>query len=381
MSKTKIFFPNLDGLRTIAFLFVFSEHVLWGAIKLLNINGGFSNHFIYNLFSNGGLGVSIFFVLSGFLITYLILNEIELNGKIDVISFYKRRFLRIWPLYLGLLMFIFFVYPFLVRALNLYYFENPANKWMYFAFLSNFDMIRLYNEGKESFMQTGVTWSVAIEEQFYLIWPLLFFIISKRNLPILFGAVILSSVVFRYINCENSTLIYFHTLGVFSDLAVGGFLAWLSMNYKSKLDNTIHISNSLKILIYIFGVLFVLCNEYFITVPQWRSVNRLLSSLFFAYVLADQNFSTGDFLKLSRLRLFSYLGKWTYGMYLLHPVAFLFMQYFYDFFDLPMDAFLSRFIFAIFTLVLTVLISFLSFRFFETPFLKLKSKFAYISKE
>jgi peptidoglycan/LPS O-acetylase OafA/YrhL len=381
LGKVKIFFPNLDAIRTIAFLFVFSEHVLWGAIKKIQLEGEFLNHFVYNLFSNGALGVSIFFVLSGFLITYLILNEIELNGKLDVVSFYKRRFLRIWPLYLLLLVFIFFVYPLLVNYFNLFYFENPANKWMYFAFLSNFDMIRLFNESKESFMQTGVTWSVAIEEQFYLIWPLIFLIINKRLTPVVFIFIILFSIVFRYYHCENPTYIYFHTFGVFGDLALGGFLAWMALYFPNQLSRLLPQNYYLKVLIYLFGIFFVLSNDYFISKPEWRSVNRFLSTLFFVYVLADQNFTESVKFKFSNLKFLSYLGKWTYGMYLLHPIAFLLMQYVYALFNISEEPFLNRLFFAIFTMGFTILISFISFRYFESPFLKLKNKFAYISKE
>ena len=174
-NREKLFFPNLDGLRTIAFFMVFSEHVFWSAFKYLEIKSPILLHSLYTIFGNGGIGVSIFFVLSGFLITYLILKEQEGNGRLDVKAFYIRRSLRIWPLYFILLLFIFFIYPFILNKFNLPVFENPAETWKYFAFLSNFDMIKIHESGKEAFMHSGVTWSIAIEEQFYFIWPLLFF--------------------------------------------------------------------------------------------------------------------------------------------------------------------------------------------------------------
>ena len=99
MTREKVYFPNLDALRFFAFMFVYLRHGFGDVVKPIELG-----HFILNLLKNGlndsgDIGVSFFFVLSGFLITYLILKEIEVTGKIDVRAFYIRRCLRIWPLY------------------------------------------------------------------------------------------------------------------------------------------------------------------------------------------------------------------------------------------------------------------------------------------
>ena len=105
----KIFFPDLDGLRTLAFLFVFIQHGLWGSFEFLNIpDSSVLSRIIYGV-TNGGTGVSIFFVLSGFLITYLLLMERNVMGRINVGYFYIRRVLRIWPLYFAVILFAFVV--------------------------------------------------------------------------------------------------------------------------------------------------------------------------------------------------------------------------------------------------------------------------------
>ena len=101
--KQKVFFPNLDAIRFIAFFLVFFYHGFGEAFKLFSIH-------INNL---GSIGVSIFFVLSGFLITYLILTEIALKGRMNVVAFYIRRALRIWPLYYAVVIGVFIIYPFL----------------------------------------------------------------------------------------------------------------------------------------------------------------------------------------------------------------------------------------------------------------------------
>src|SRR5450432_318525 len=111
-STPKVFFPNLDGLRSLAFLMVFFQHGLLNSFSYLPVRNAFLQRFII-MICDGETGVSIFFVLSGFLITYLLLAESDRYGKIHPGYFYLRRTLRIWPLYYLVITFVFFGYPWL----------------------------------------------------------------------------------------------------------------------------------------------------------------------------------------------------------------------------------------------------------------------------
>src|SRR4029079_7687100 len=97
--KTRIFFPNLDGLRFISFFAVFLYHCDLSVFSYLGDSYPKTQQALTFLFRHGNLGVNFFFVLSGFLITYLLIKEKELKGNIHVGNFYVRRILRIWPLY------------------------------------------------------------------------------------------------------------------------------------------------------------------------------------------------------------------------------------------------------------------------------------------
>ena len=115
--KTKIFFPNLDGLRFFCFVSVFFFHSFATRFASIKENGLY--HFVKGvLASNGNLGVNFFFVLSGFLITYLLFAEKEKYKKISVGNFYIRRILRIWPLFYFCVFFGFVIFPILKRALG-----------------------------------------------------------------------------------------------------------------------------------------------------------------------------------------------------------------------------------------------------------------------
>ncbi len=150
--------PSLNGLRALSVFFVILYH-------LCMFNFGMDQR-IFTLFpiSNGRFGVNIFFVISGFLITYLLLREEEKAGKISLRNFYTRRVLRIFPAYY----FLLFVY-FILQNLHLIYISHYA--WVtaltYTKYLPNTDYY------------TGHAWSLSIEETFYIVWPLIF-ILGRR---------------------------------------------------------------------------------------------------------------------------------------------------------------------------------------------------------
>jgi len=156
--KPKIFFPNLDGLRFFSFLIVFFSHIFNTKRDYIKEESWYQ-FFKGQVFMDGDLGVSFFFVLSGFLITYLLLKEKEYAGKIDVKSFYIRRALRIWPLYFFSVFFGFVLFP----LIKTYFGEVPnetADPLLCSVFLNNFD--RIINGMPDSSV-LSVLWSVAMK--------------------------------------------------------------------------------------------------------------------------------------------------------------------------------------------------------------------------
>lgn len=371
--KPKVFFPNLDGLRFISFFLVFLSHsFVTEEVEIKNsqwyklIKG--------QLFSDGDLGVSFFFVLSGFLITYLLLKEKESTNKIHVLSFYIRRSLRIWPLYFFCVFFGFVIFPVLKTAFGQVPNET-ASPFLSAVFLNNFDRI-LHGPPDSSVL--SVLWSVAIEEQFYLIWPLLFIIVPARNYWVIFLGVVAASLIYRATNFSGE--IDLNSLGVIADMAIGGGAAYLVFSYK-RFRNLINDIPPVVHLIPYFMALFFIVFKYELFDTYLMIVfKRVIISFFFVWILMDQNFNDRSLFKISKFKILSRLGKYTYSLYCLHPIAILVSITLLRITGLNTSSWQLWFLEIPISLLLSILLSYISYNFFEKRFLKLKEKFAYVVK-
>ena len=163
------YFKGLDTLRAVAALVV-----IWGHIELLKRRENLPNLLDQDGFGvpSGHIAVILFFVLSGFLITYLLINEKENTGSISFKKFYMRRVLRIWPLYYFIMLLSYFLinaeYSVKTLVLCLGIFPNVAHA---------------LTAGWPSSPQL---WSIGAEEQFYLFWPMLILLIPERRYTVIF---------------------------------------------------------------------------------------------------------------------------------------------------------------------------------------------------
>ena len=179
---TRLYIPQLDGLRFCAFLMVFLPH----ATRAVAHHPTGLVHWYHrewwerSVLLAGGFGVEVFFVLSSYLITTLLLREADARGRIDVPAFWLRRVLRIWPLYLGVL----FAYALLVGV--------PRRLLVAFAlFAGNWGMAAWPGMPAPLYP----LWSVSVEEQFYLAWPLILSVVPRRRLRVAAGILIAVAVV------------------------------------------------------------------------------------------------------------------------------------------------------------------------------------------
>jgi peptidoglycan/LPS O-acetylase OafA/YrhL len=154
--------PSLDGLRAISILMVVASHAREGCIRHLE----WLPRAIWWLF-DGPLGVRVFFVISGFIITLLLLKEEETAGEISLGQFYKRRAIRILPPYLSMILVVFLLDYFLTLGLT----------------KENFIAALTFTTGwwKDPTWILGHSWSLSVEEQFYLLWPLTLLLVRNKK--------------------------------------------------------------------------------------------------------------------------------------------------------------------------------------------------------
>ncbi len=373
--KKKIYFENLDGIRFLCFLSVFlyhSFHTDYDIIKQSELY-----QFIkYDLFGNGNLGVNFFFVLSGFLISYLLIEEKKLNGQINIRKFWIRRILRIWPLFYFCVFFGFSIFP----QFKILFGQSPnetANPWMYVTFLNNFDFIQ---NGLPDASILGVLWSVAIEEQFYFFWPIILFLFPVKRYWIPFTFIILSSLIFRSLN--NSPLLYeHHTLSCIGDMAVGGMGAWVIINFNKAKSIFENLKKYQIYLIYlIFIAIFLFRDDLFFINSTIAIFERAFIAIVILVIILEQNYAKNSIFKMSRFKKITQLGKITYGLYCLHFIGILTTTTISNKFSFNTELWQVMLLETSVALFITIIISSISFKYFETPFLKLKDKFSYITK-
>lgn len=366
MKDEKVYFANLDSIRFIAATMVFLGH---GISDLYNKLPDNSLKNILNLVSSGATGVSIFFVLSGFLITYLLIAEFELHSKIKLKNFYIRRILRIWPLYFALAAVSFIIYP--SAALI-----GIGDRILYsLAFLSNY--VKCFYTGVV--MPEGITWSVAVEEQFYLFWPLIFVFLPYRAWLSVILLTIAGSVMFRIIHYQDAAILYFHSFSVLLDLGIGGLFAYLIKEH-SRIRNFFERTSTVSHLaFFLFSFCLLYWNVKLFDFKYGNAVGRLFISTSFAMIIASQAMTKSDsFLNLKNFSFANRWGKYTYGIYLIHPVALTITGFVASAAGFSKENTFNAVVIAAIGFILTLIMSKLSYTYFESRFLRLKEKFSVI---
>jgi peptidoglycan/LPS O-acetylase OafA/YrhL len=366
----RVYFPELDGLRTIAFLGVFAFHHGVPEGVIVHTIGRTAS---VALVDNGWVGVQLFFILSGYLITTLLLTEESRFGRIALRAFWVRRACRIWPLYFLALVIGFVLLPWGEGRLGTADFHNTISRHLvpFLLFLGNWS---LAYRGMAMNLQIGVLWSVCVEEQFYLVVPLLIAWVPARfRVPavvVLMAASIALRAYLATVCRVPQIMIQFNTFTQFDTLLGGVLLALLlGTDPKGRASWVGRWARWLQWPLYGF-IAWGLCQPHLAQdVPHKQICDFIAIWACGAGVIVVAVTVRGRLQAILSSTILVWLGKISYGLYMYHEVAMWFRpRLIYRLGWFPNQAELMSFV----TLAITIAMAAVSYYAFERPFLKLK---------
>ncbi len=360
----RTYYPALDVLRGIAILLVVIYH----------------NFSFLSFFRFGWMGVDLFFVLSGFLITDLLLKTKENDSFLK--NFYMRRVLRIFPLYYLTLCAFFLLAPYLFTQKDsssvFYYYDE--HKYWFWTYFQNWLFVE---RGKAPVPYLSHFWSLAVEEQFYILWPLFVFFVKDiaklKNIMVLLIAIAILLRVYTRIHFPDDVEKYYcSTLTRMDSLLVGGLLA-----IRLKEGKTLP-ALFIKLIFLICSILLLLSYLFHYDLNQDNPILSTIGYTCFAilfaciiYLFITANQPVMNWLK--KLHLLNFIGKISYGMYVYHLPIYLILS-------TQFSKIISGYIntgpnattiwVSLLSVVITIAASTISFYFLEKPILSLKKHFA-----
>jgi peptidoglycan/LPS O-acetylase OafA/YrhL len=382
-NKKPLHFVQLDTLRFLAAFMIIFLHAFhgwtadWPFGKPWRLTGEDGNwnwfgSLLHGFISNLGFGVDVFFLISGFLITYLLIREKTEQGKINIPGFFMRRILRIWPLYF----FIIAISPFLVQWL-----DTPDTPHYLSAalFYNNFHTIAQEANGMTPWVYPFAHfWSICIEEHFYLIWPFLVMLIPFRRLPAALLLIIVGSMAYRAYafyflpDAHRWFPIYMHTFSRIDALAIGGLAAWFHYNKPF----TIRVPLAGRLLLYTV-LIWGLCTD---NLSDWPNIfdviwKKYIYLLLAGFAMMNYVFNPDAKLKFGPKHPINYLGRCSYGIYLwgniLLPI--IIQKFFLKYIPHP-----NGWTYWTIVLGISLLVPVITYELIEKPFLKLKTRFAIV---
>ncbi|HTD96293.1 MAG TPA: acyltransferase [Edaphobacter sp.] len=364
---------SLDGVRGLAILMVVFSHGFESNYQA----GGFFVRITGDLFYYGLFGVDLFFVLSGFLITGILFDSLSDDRFFS--KFYARRALRIFPLYYGVLVVLFTLTPFL-------HLHWSGMGWLLLAYLQNLRPDQVSVFAPSPHIGLYHFWSLAVEEQFYLVWPtIVFFVRGKRRL--FFTTLLISAIalLLRLVLIAHGTpaiAIHVDTLCRADSLLLGGTLALLYRSSQwSRILKLAPLGFMAAAVIIFFSI-----NRLGIDAPSsqtalfWVEGFRYTVLAFgfaclVAWSLRPHSIAT-RFFELAPLRFF---GKYSYGIYVLHVILLpFFIKYFRaGIFAATQSKLLAVVGAGLLSITIGVIAAYLSYHLYEKRFLRLKRFFDY----
>lgn len=346
--------PQLDGVRGIAVLMVVIAHYVYGQIALAPQT---PLAYLLRPLSLCATGVDLFFVLSGYLIVGILLDHKGASNYFRV--FYARRVFRILPIYfliLGVYVLLRGVQP------DTWLFAHPLPLLGYFTFTQNFFMAQAGHFGPH---WLGVTWSLAVEEQFYLVIPALVYFLPRKGVITLFILLILIAPLSHYLLPEFT--VYVSALSR-ADALLSGALVAVAMRTSRERLQLLPLGMFCLVMAAMAALLF------FLHSPLFTSALAITYALFVLFIVTYR--APRRLQAILTCRVLVWLGTISYGLYLYHEIVSGLLHQLIRHAP-PQLADIQGGIVTILALALSLLCAEVSFRYLETPLLRIGQRFTY----
>lgn len=375
--ENRVYFKGLDGLRAIGAL-----SVVFGHIELIKSEYSIPNLLDLPFYKNtsGHIGVILFFVLSGFLITYLLIEEKNKFSTISIKRFYFRRVLRIWPIYYLTLLLLLFFFPSIIQL--------PYNAKPEFTdLLTNYPTLIIFFFMAPNLMCFGIPGigggfhlsSIGTEEQFYIFWPWLIKWFKNLLIPLFFILIsfalapnFLDYVNNHFIDKKSEIFQFIKQLRIFTEffkidcMALGGIFAYLYYKKKNSILNII-FNKKTQIASLIIGFGFWI---FGVNIPFFKDE---FFAIFFAIIILNTAANPNKLISFD-YKFLNYIGRISYGIYVYHWIIILFVLNFII--QFKENSIVFNVILYLVSIVITILIAHFSFYKFEAYFLKFKDRFS-----
>ena len=318
--------------------------------------------YLSRFIENMQFGVDVFFLISGFLITYLLMSERNTYGRIDFKKFYMRRMLRIWPLYF----FTIALSPFIVSWLG----ETPPDYIPNLLFYNNFHAIHT-----EAWTYPFAHfWSICVEH-FYVLWPLVIAFVPIKKLPTAFAILIFFSIMFRagIMICDSTPWwpLFMNTFSRMDALVLGSLFGYMHAIKPLK----VKVPGTIRILLYLL-FLFVFVVDIYV---QWDNIflaciKKYFYMLIAGFAMMNYLFNPDAKFVIKKKNVFHYFGKISYGIYIYHNIFLLIViKKIMINYNLH-----NMYLFFLIMFTGSIIIPIISYELYEKWFLKLKARFEII---
>lgn len=313
--------------------------------------------------------LDFFFFVSAFLLTSQALREYKYNNSFSLKSFYVRRLFRIAPLFIVGILFAFLIHPWILATLKLNTIATPEGSSYLLLFPNYFTGIT-----QEQYLYLAIIWTIYMFIQFYLVWGIVMKFFKNQLLYVAAGLIVIG-IVARIVHNYLEYSYEFDTLSYGVPIGIGAILAKLIREDSPYIEKIKMIPKKIIVPIYLIGGLFVVAGYLISTNVVVISLIPVFTCTLFSFAIVEQTFGKNSIGKLRNNKIFSHLGKASYGLILYQAILNVMLVIGIDSLNFDITSETVKVAFLLISFVMTWIIADISYNFYEKPLIRLRREF------